>query len=410
VLAAFAVAGGSWLVLSGQVDLGLGRIRLQVSDRVEDAAAWLAEAPAAVLPTVILPPTATPSPTASPTPRPTSTRPLTNTRIPTATVTPTPTLEPTATAGIYVVRSGDTLAAIARLFGVSVDDIVAVNGIANPEALQVDQELIIPAPSTSVTEDEPTPLAINTPLAVAMASNETPAPSGPEQPTEGTVSTPEGAEVVVAAGDDEQDATSVSTLSYAVQPGDTLDAIARQFGVTVDSVMESNNIAQPENLQVDQVLVIPSPQTADHEATGGNTSEGSSATGTGAGRMETEPLPAPTLLAPVEGDRLSREDQASLKLSWQSAPLSNDLEFVVHLGYGEPNDNTVWLIENPQDVPLQSTSLMIPHSALSVVDGDAVVSYRWYVQIERVTRDGDGIVQSRDLLSPPSETVSFTWE
>ncbi len=70
----------------------------------------------------------------------------------TATVTPTPI--------IYVVREGDTLAGIAATYGVSVEALQRVNGIANPLFLQIGQTLIIPTgqeEAMAPTELLPTP-------------------------------------------------------------------------------------------------------------------------------------------------------------------------------------------------------------------------------------------------------------
>ena len=47
-------------------------------------------------------------------------------------------------AGTYTVASGDTLGAIANRFGVTVEDLAAVNGIADPNLLAVGQVLSIP--------------------------------------------------------------------------------------------------------------------------------------------------------------------------------------------------------------------------------------------------------------------------
>jgi murein DD-endopeptidase MepM/ murein hydrolase activator NlpD len=47
-------------------------------------------------------------------------------------------------AGTYTVASGDTLGAIANRFGVTVEDLTAVNGIADPNLLAVGQVLAIP--------------------------------------------------------------------------------------------------------------------------------------------------------------------------------------------------------------------------------------------------------------------------
>ena len=44
----------------------------------------------------------------------------------------------------YTVQSGDTLGSIAAQFGVTIDAIIEANGLTNPDALDVGQELIIP--------------------------------------------------------------------------------------------------------------------------------------------------------------------------------------------------------------------------------------------------------------------------
>ena len=52
---------------------------------------------------------------------------------------------------IYKVQSGDTLGAIAIHFGVSVDDIVALNPGIEPTALRVGQSITVAAGKTSTT-------------------------------------------------------------------------------------------------------------------------------------------------------------------------------------------------------------------------------------------------------------------
>ncbi|MFN3372976.1 MAG: LysM peptidoglycan-binding domain-containing protein, partial [Chloroflexus sp.] len=46
---------------------------------------------------------------------------------------------------------------------------------------------------------------------------------------------------------------------YTVQAGDTLRAIAERFGVTIEAILQANNLtpAQGDNLRVGQELVIP---------------------------------------------------------------------------------------------------------------------------------------------------------
>jgi LysM repeat protein len=45
--------------------------------------------------------------------------------------------------------------------------------------------------------------------------------------------------------------------TYVVQPGDTLAEIAAAYGVTVEALVEANNIADIDVIEVDQVLIIP---------------------------------------------------------------------------------------------------------------------------------------------------------
>jgi murein DD-endopeptidase MepM/ murein hydrolase activator NlpD len=60
--------------------------------------------------------------------------------------------------------------------------------------------------------------------------------------------------------------------TYTVQPGDTLAIIASAAGVTIDSIMTANSLANPNLLEVGQVLVIP--DTSAPVATTGSTVSG----------------------------------------------------------------------------------------------------------------------------------------
>jgi len=131
--------------------------------------------------------------------------------MPTATLTP-PTLTPaplTSTPGIYVVQAGDTLGAIAKEFGVTVEALQEVNAISDPTRLQIDQELVIPQRQVEATVTSTSVLPTTAPVI------------------------------------------------HVVQAGDTLGAIAKQYGVTVEALQEVNAISDPKRLQIDQELIIP---------------------------------------------------------------------------------------------------------------------------------------------------------
>ncbi|MBI3751406.1 MAG: LysM peptidoglycan-binding domain-containing protein [Chloroflexi bacterium] len=75
-------------------------------------------------------------PSGSPTPGPSAT--------PGPSVSAEPTIAPAATPQTYTVKSGDTLGAIAKRFGVTLQALQAANGITNPDKIAIGQVLIIP--------------------------------------------------------------------------------------------------------------------------------------------------------------------------------------------------------------------------------------------------------------------------
>ncbi|HET8776348.1 MAG TPA: LysM peptidoglycan-binding domain-containing protein, partial [Candidatus Limnocylindria bacterium] len=68
----------------------------------------------------------------------------------------------TVAAQVHVVQRGETLIGIARRSGVSVDAIVAANGIANASRIYAGQQLTIPAPGSGAS---PAAAALNLPTA-----------------------------------------------------------------------------------------------------------------------------------------------------------------------------------------------------------------------------------------------------
>lgn len=106
----------------------------------------------------------------------------------------------------YTVQSGDTLGSIARRFGTTIAELVRVNNLANPDALQVGQKLVVPGSGSGAAVSVPT------------------------------------------AGQGK---------SYTIQRGDTLLSIARRFGLTVKQLQDANNISNPDRIYPGQVLTIP---------------------------------------------------------------------------------------------------------------------------------------------------------
>lgn len=105
----------------------------------------------------------------------------------------------------YTVKSGDTLTKIAEAYGATVEQLVVINNIANPNLIYVGQVLIL----LGTTESE------------------------------------------------QESLKPVTGRYYTVQPGDTLWKISLRYEVTVQQLAESNNITNVNFIYSGQILNIP---------------------------------------------------------------------------------------------------------------------------------------------------------
>lgn len=141
-------------------------------------------------------------------------------------------VEETLRETTYIVRPGDTLAAVASAFCVTVEAIQRLNNIVDVNSMRVGDELRIPG------------------------SCEAPAPAGAaDSGTSGS----EGGTSAQAASEPQRPPGEV----YVVEPGDTLADIASAHGFGWRDIANYNNLsdAEADALYVGQELVIP-PQSA----------------------------------------------------------------------------------------------------------------------------------------------------
>ena len=135
-----------------------------------------------------------------------------------------------APSGMHRIQAGETLSAIAKQFAMTSEELMALNGIADPDAIYSGQLLIV------------VPSAV-TPF-VEVATTETATPT-PESPTPA------------------QMPTTVPDV-HTVQPGETLSGIARQYGLDLATLLERNRIEDADTVVVGLSLRL-APITAETE-------------------------------------------------------------------------------------------------------------------------------------------------
>jgi len=126
------------------------------------------------------------------------------------------------------VRKGDTLARIAKRHGVRVKELASANDLKTTSKLKVGAHLVLPEPAGGAGS--------RTAKSTVAKSSRGTKPSAP----------------AVAARDARERGTR-----YKVHKGDTLDQIARVYGVTVDRLAERNRLKKSAPLRVGVRLVIP---------------------------------------------------------------------------------------------------------------------------------------------------------
>ena len=146
---------------------------------------------------------------------------------------PPPVGEQGLARGAVLLAVGALIAATFATRGLWNPDITSASTLAGPPSIQ--QPPAAPSPTPQLAVVPPTPTA--TPLPE-------PTPSPSPQPESGPTPTP---------------APTPALREYVVQEGDTLTAIAQEFGVAASVLAEYNEIADPDVINVGQRLRIPPP-------------------------------------------------------------------------------------------------------------------------------------------------------
>ena len=151
------------------------------------------------------------------------------TTTPSATPVPSPTPRPAEPEGpaeeTYTVQPGDSLADIAALYSTTVEELLRLNDLPEPNLLYAGQSIVVPQ------QGGPPP-------------GPSPATAAPEPPP--TTASPEPS-------------PTPRPSVHVVEEGDTLSAIAERYGTTVDELLRLNDLPDLNNIPVGQSLILPGP-------------------------------------------------------------------------------------------------------------------------------------------------------
>ena len=128
----------------------------------------------------------------------------------------------------YIVRKGDALSSIAKHYGLSTRDIVALNGLKSANQLQVGQKLLLPGKHNVDASKPPFITHKTAPKASATTTKRAAATAAP-----------------AAAGGE-----------YVVKSGDMLSKIAQRHGTTTQKLRDANGL-KSDRLSVGQKLKLP---------------------------------------------------------------------------------------------------------------------------------------------------------
>lgn len=152
----------------------------------------------------------------------------------------------------YIIKKGDTLAAIAAKCGVGLQRISSFNGIIDPDIIQEGQILRIPFPLQKDGEQETVIQKGDTLDAIAKQAGVTAQQIAQRNHIPDADKITAGESVLLPTDQN----TFQEKLEYVVQEGDTLWRIAQQYGVSTAYLMNRNRLCQPDQLQVGQVILI----------------------------------------------------------------------------------------------------------------------------------------------------------
>nr|WP_317315468.1 LysM peptidoglycan-binding domain-containing protein [Limosilactobacillus mucosae] len=185
-----------------------------------------------------------------------------------------------ASAASYTVKSGDTLSGIASQYNTTVNQIVSLNQLSNPNLIYVGQVLKLKNSQTTNSSSSSSSTATTTAGTYTVKAGDTLSAIASRYSTSSStlaslnsLSNPNliyvGQVLKVSSNASTSSSTSSSAnstvttaASYTVKAGDTLSAIAAKYGTTYQTLASTNSISNPNDIYVGQVIKVSATATA----------------------------------------------------------------------------------------------------------------------------------------------------
>lgn len=155
---------------------------------------------------------------------------------------------------VYTVKSGDSLWSIAKKFNTTVDDLKKANNLTS-NSLSIGQKLVIPGKKESTSNNVYTVQKGDSLYSIAKKYGITMQEIMDFNNLGSTILTV--GQVLKIPVAYEEEIPSTSEVTYTVKSGDNLYSIARKYNVTVSDLMNYNNLTS-NLLSIGQVIRIPS--------------------------------------------------------------------------------------------------------------------------------------------------------
>ncbi len=163
---------------------------------------------------------------------------------------------------VYIVKKGDTLGKIANMYGVTVAELAALNNIQNPNLIFIGQRILINTAKQEYSNQMGKKIVYRVKWGDTLSGIARRYRTTVENLVRlNNIQNPNriyaGTTIIVNVENSINNLNNYTVnLTYRVRWGDTLSGIARRYGTTVENLVRLNNIQNPNRIYVGQRILV----------------------------------------------------------------------------------------------------------------------------------------------------------